>query len=78
MVTLKFKQKDKKNYKFVKRFQRYEFAWKYVADELMDIDETLHVGVGVQNLEVGYTRKKIWKFGSTEIKRKGIEYKICL
>lgn len=78
MVTLKFKPKGKKRYQLVKRFNRYELAWRFVADELMEIDETLHVGSGIQNLEIGYTRKKIWKFGSTEVKRKGIEYKICL
>lgn len=78
MVTLYSKGKNKKRFVKIKRFRLYDEAWRYVAAKLIAIDYRLHFGYSLQHLCDGYTAKRIFKYGSTEVSRKGIIYKIKL
>ena len=76
MATIKFKPKGKSRYKTIKSFRTYNKAWNFVADKLMDIDYNLHLSYSVQYLCDGYTKRKVFPFGTNEVSRKGESFKI--
>lgn len=78
MVTLKIKGEGKKNFKLVKTFRNYDFAWRYVSKKLMRLDYRLYLSCSMQYLCDGYTKKRVFPYATTSIKRKGVEYKIII
>ena len=72
-VVLKVKYKGSTSFEIVKRFRRYDTAWKYVANKLIKIDYKLHISSSMQHLIEGYGNKRIFPFGTNVVSRKGIK-----
>lgn len=77
-VKIKFKAKGKKRYKTLASVRNYERAWDIVAERIIDKDGTIHYSLNLQYLCKGYTKQRLFPFGSTEIKYKGDEFKIII
>lgn len=76
MVTVYKKSATQKRYTKIKSFRKYGNAYSYIAEQLMELDYRLHWGYCVDHLCEGYTKRRVFPFGSTVIRRKGVDFKI--
>ena len=77
-VTIKKRKQGAKRYRTVSRKRNYKNAWNQVVDDLLKNDANLHFSYSLQFLCKGYTKQRIFPFGSTEISHGGIQYKIVI
>lgn len=80
MYTVKIKKRKlgAKRYRIIANKRNYDNAWNQVINELLKNDATLNFSYNLQFLLKGYTKKRIFPYGSTELCHDGIEYKIVI